>query len=316
MQRLARWVVGATLGVVVFSGGGVAHAAALTPGQIQAMLDVLSSFGADQATINNVSAALGGNTTSVTPLPDDASIDQVCVAITRTLSLGSTDAGTHNQVSLLQESLGINPTGYFGPLTKQAVIAWQRAHGINPIGVVGPATRAAMMCTTQPVATEQPAMPDSIPANHPPLGPDVTDTPPTAETPTEPAVSVPLAQTPATFVPPTYVPPPQTEPAVLQVSPTAGSAPLPVQLLYAASFVNGATFYVDFGDGVSGSMAYGYTCSTPNSCVRSWNVSHTYVSPGTFTIKLVTPTDPSANTCTSAQSPGCTLLRQATVTIY
>lgn len=286
----SRLLVGGVVAFSLFGASHVAQAASLTPAQTQAILGLLQSFGADQATINNVSAALGGGST--TPLHDDAIIDRVCVAITHTLSLGSTDAGTENQVSVLQESLGITPTGYFGPLTKQAVITWQKAHGINPIGVVGPATRAAMLCAAQITTTAQPS----------PL--------------TQPTASVPLTQTPATFVPPTYVPPPQTEPALLQVSPTAGSAPLPVQLLYAASFVNGATFYVDFGDGVSGSMAYGYTCSTPNSCVRSWNVSHTYVSAGTFNIKLVTPTDPGANTCTSAQSPGCTLLRQATVTVY
>lgn len=33
-------------------------------------------------------------------------------------------------------------TGYFGSITKQAVIAFQKKYGINPIGVVGPATRA------------------------------------------------------------------------------------------------------------------------------------------------------------------------------
>lgn len=286
---------------MIFGGVGVAHAASLTQVQIQAILNVLSSFGADQETITNVSVALNGQG-GAAPLPDDVVIDRVCVVITQTLSLGSTDAGTQNQVSILQASLGITPTGYFGPLTKQAVVTWQRAHGINPIGVVGPVTRAAMLCSTQTATTEQPTTSNVIPANYPAPGPNITGTSPTVETPT--------AQ------PPTYIPPPQTEPASLQVSPSAGGAPLPVKLLYAAPFVNGATFYVDFGDGVSGSMAYGYTCSTANSCVRSWNVSHTYMHSGTFTIKLVTPTNPSANTCTSASSPGCTLLRQATVTVY
>jgi peptidoglycan hydrolase-like protein with peptidoglycan-binding domain len=32
-------------------------------------------------------------------------------------------------------------TGYFGPLTKTAVQAYQTKHGLSPLGVVGPATR-------------------------------------------------------------------------------------------------------------------------------------------------------------------------------
>jgi peptidoglycan hydrolase-like protein with peptidoglycan-binding domain len=32
-------------------------------------------------------------------------------------------------------------TGYFGPLTKAAVQAYQTKHNLSPLGVVGPATR-------------------------------------------------------------------------------------------------------------------------------------------------------------------------------
>ncbi|OGZ95236.1 MAG: hypothetical protein A3A28_00580 [Candidatus Sungbacteria bacterium RIFCSPLOWO2_01_FULL_47_32] len=35
-------------------------------------------------------------------------------------------------------------TGYFGPITKAAVIAYQRGNGIDPIGIVGPRTRAKL----------------------------------------------------------------------------------------------------------------------------------------------------------------------------
>jgi len=38
----------------------------------------------------------------------------------------------------------VEPTGYFGPLTQAAVIAFQTARGIDPVGFVGPKTKAAL----------------------------------------------------------------------------------------------------------------------------------------------------------------------------
>ena len=35
-------------------------------------------------------------------------------------------------------------TGYFGPITRAAVIAFQNARGIDPVGFVGPKTKAAL----------------------------------------------------------------------------------------------------------------------------------------------------------------------------
>lgn len=61
-----------------------------------------------------------------------------------------------NEVTLLQtklHSLGffnVNPTGYFGGLTKQAVMDYQKAHNILPIsGFAGPLTRASLNAGTQ-----------------------------------------------------------------------------------------------------------------------------------------------------------------------
>jgi peptidoglycan hydrolase-like protein with peptidoglycan-binding domain len=48
------------------------------------------------------------------------------------------------QLQLVLKSGGYfnpEPTGYFGSLTKAALIAFQSANGIEPAGVVGPKTR-------------------------------------------------------------------------------------------------------------------------------------------------------------------------------
>lgn len=60
-------------------------------------------------------------------------------------------------VRLLQEklkSLGYfseEVTGYFGPITESAVMAFQKAQGIEPIGIVGPKTRLALNAEVAPV---------------------------------------------------------------------------------------------------------------------------------------------------------------------
>lgn len=67
-------------------------------------------------------------------------------ALTSSLAVGSTGA----DVRSLQTFLALDPsmypqgliTGYYGPLTRDAVIRFQTAHGISPVGVVGPITRA------------------------------------------------------------------------------------------------------------------------------------------------------------------------------
>lgn len=66
----------------------------------------------------------------------------------RYLALGSAGEDVRALQRLLQ-TLGFFPqdlkdTGYFGPITRSAVIDFQKANGIAPVGVVGPLTRAAL----------------------------------------------------------------------------------------------------------------------------------------------------------------------------
>ncbi len=58
-----------------------------------------------------------------------------------TMQLGMTSY----EIQKLQERLGVKPTsGYFGNLTKAAVLAYQKANGIPTTGIVGPLTRASL----------------------------------------------------------------------------------------------------------------------------------------------------------------------------
>ncbi|MDO8514268.1 MAG: peptidoglycan-binding protein [bacterium] len=74
-----------------------------------------------------------------------------CPMITRNLIIGSTDSLHDDEVSRLQQFLtdqGVYTgpiTGYYGNLTAQAVMRWQKAHGmgfVTPKSGVGPMTRA------------------------------------------------------------------------------------------------------------------------------------------------------------------------------
>lgn len=59
------FTIALTIGILAAGSGFTltARAAALTQSQIDAIVSLLQSFGADQATINNVQTALGGTPT-------------------------------------------------------------------------------------------------------------------------------------------------------------------------------------------------------------------------------------------------------------
>lgn len=137
-----------------FSVPLVSRAEGLTEAQINAILGLLSSFGADQSVVANVNTSLRGGLPSV-PSAGSTSSAKKCVVLTYNLYAGQTNARTNGEVSRLQEFLGINPTGYFGPLTEDAVQEWQSKNGVvssgspdtTGFGYVGPATRKKMACT-------------------------------------------------------------------------------------------------------------------------------------------------------------------------
>jgi len=150
------------------------YGAALTESQIQSILNLLSSFGADSATIANVNSALNGEAVEANPSTGGASI-AACVGVSFDRSLQQGMSG--NDVKCLQAILNLasdtqiastgagapgSETTYFGALTKAAVVKFQEKYAstvLTPIGLskgtgyVGSAT-IAKLNTLKTVSTE------------------------------------------------------------------------------------------------------------------------------------------------------------------
>ena len=140
----ALWFAGSSL-------APLAQAAGLSTQQVDSILSLLQSFGADQATINNVQAALTGQptTTGGSSTPSTSSY-----TFTKVLTLGSKGADVTALQNFLNAKgyLTVSATGYFGSLTKAALAKFQAANSISPAaGYFGPVTMKAvnaMMGTT------------------------------------------------------------------------------------------------------------------------------------------------------------------------
>lgn len=115
--------------------------AALTDAQMQSVLSLLSSFGVEQSTMQDVQYSLSGTVLGARV---------ACPALSTSLQRGMSDATTGGQVTELQKFLaayyGLNEqdvvSGYFGVVTQRAVVRFQTEQGISPIGIVGAQTRA------------------------------------------------------------------------------------------------------------------------------------------------------------------------------
>jgi len=148
------------LGVSGLVGVQAAQAAGLTEAQISAVVGLVSSFGADAATIKNVEASLRGQPADNRSYQrnDDDKRDnrgmplmRACLELKRNLQQGATDGKTEGEVSKLQQFLKdegefkeAKVTGYFGPATARALMQWQKKQGMNSVTAnsgVGPMTR-------------------------------------------------------------------------------------------------------------------------------------------------------------------------------
>ena len=131
----------------------VAPSSGLTVDQINAILSLLTSFGADNTTVNNVREVLTGagtvtkNTSSASSSTSSSSSD-----LTYNLTLYQTNP----EVKVLQQFLNAhgftvastgsgspgNENNYFGVKTYQALIKFQKSVGLPATGWLGPSTRA------------------------------------------------------------------------------------------------------------------------------------------------------------------------------
>ena len=144
IARVAAITAGLAMATSMLSFAPIASAATLTSAQISSILSLLTSFGANSATIANVNAALTG--TAVTTSGSTTTSTSAC-SFSRDLTLGATGA----DVTCLQQaligggfSISAGATGYFGTQTRTAVASWQSSKNIAPaVGYFGSISRAA-----------------------------------------------------------------------------------------------------------------------------------------------------------------------------
>lgn len=139
---MKKYIFGVVLSLGILISPAFTHAAGLTDAQVQSILSLLSSFGADSATITNVQSAL----TSGAPTPGGTAF---CHDFHNNLTIGTTDKGA-GDVSALNQALalsGINTSSdgnVFDENTAADVVTFQAKYGIRQTGYVGPMTRAKL----------------------------------------------------------------------------------------------------------------------------------------------------------------------------
>lgn len=168
---MKKYLFGAAFSLALLASPAFTQAAGLTSAQINAIISLLQSFGADSVVVARVNSALTGDASVAVVLPPPVSASTSPSVVTGGQSGGSGGAkpgigvaGKHrvcgilqknlsqgmrgDEVRSLQEFLGEEgqlstdaATGYFGPMTARAVAKWQVAQGVQGVGSVGPMTR-------------------------------------------------------------------------------------------------------------------------------------------------------------------------------
>ncbi len=144
VAKVVAVATGLAMATSMLSFAPLAQAAALTNAQVQSILSLLSSFGADSTTIANVQASLTGGT-PVSNGGGSTTTTSSC-SFTKDLTIGATGS----DVTCLQQaliaggfSIPAGATGYFGSQTRSAVSAWQKSVSVSPTaGYFGSVSRA------------------------------------------------------------------------------------------------------------------------------------------------------------------------------
>lgn len=146
---MKKFIFGAVLSLGLLVSPALTQASGLTSTQVQAILSLLQSFGADSSTIANVNSALGGTSTG------DG--QKWCHTFSNDLTVGNSG----DDVSALNQALassGVDTTSNTSNFTENNagdVVSFQARYGIRQTGYVGPLTRAKLNalygCSAQPV---------------------------------------------------------------------------------------------------------------------------------------------------------------------
>lgn len=153
-------VLGASLAFAALVAPSLTFASALTSSQVNAIIGLLQSFGANSSTIASVETALTGNGAPTTA---------ACVTLSQNLTLGDTDASTNGAVTKLQTFLQNKgyftyqgAKGYYGMITADAVGQYQLAQHLvssrndAAFGITGAQTRSTMSCGNSAQPQPQP----------------------------------------------------------------------------------------------------------------------------------------------------------------
>lgn len=142
-------LAGLIIGSAILFSVGALPASALTIDEVQSQIKSLLSQVADLTSILN--KLRGQNNASVVSSTNSAisiepSQHRICNVLARNLSQGARGDDVMSLQEFLQTEgyLSVNATGYFGPMTAQAVAKWQMKEGVSAVGAFGPMSRERM----------------------------------------------------------------------------------------------------------------------------------------------------------------------------
>jgi peptidoglycan hydrolase-like protein with peptidoglycan-binding domain len=125
--KIVAAVVGFTMALTIVAGASNASAQAMSLSDLVNLFISLGIISPDKAAAAKAAVANSASSMSM--------------SFSKDLTVGSSGA----DVTALQNALGVSPaTGYFGSVTKAAVVAYQKAHSLPSTGYVGALTRASL----------------------------------------------------------------------------------------------------------------------------------------------------------------------------